>query len=152
MVFYAEKRFLYCLKRFMHLYRKLIYNHGNRFMKNKLFIMVIVCENLVVYNGCRLCQISFLVHLSQKLNMSYCGHLPSVVVRRASTPLNDLIFETPEQILFKLYVEPSVKGGLKFVQIVTVYLLRRPPCPYMVKHLKFFFSRTKKALRLNLGI
>ena len=150
MVFYAEKSFLYCLKRFMHLYRKLIYNHGNRFMKNKLFI--IVCENLAVYNGCRLCQISFLVHPSQRLNMSYCGHLPSVVVRRSSTPLNDFSSETPKQILFKLYVEPSVEGGLKFVRIVTVYLLRWPPWPYMVKHLKFFFSRTKKPLRLNLGI
>ena len=38
---------------------------------------------------------------------------------------------------------PSVEG---------VLLNKMAPCPYMVKTLKIFFSRTRKALGLNLGI
>ena len=51
---------------------------------------------------------------------------------------------------------PSVKGYCHFVQIVLHHWTRWPPCPYTVKktqkHSKLFFSRTKKSLRLNLGI
>ena len=51
--------------------------------------------------------------------MSYCDHLLCVVrrrssvVRRPSTPLKDFSSETPEPIFSKLYVDSSVKGGLK---------------------------------------
>ena len=44
--------------------------------------------------------------------MSYCDHLPSVVVR-LSTLLNDFSSETPRPVFFKLHMEPSVKVGLK---------------------------------------
>ena len=43
------------------------------------------------------------------------------------------------------------KGHWLFVQMVPHLWTRWPPCPYMVKYLKIFFSRTKKALRFNLG-
>ena len=43
----------------------------------------------------------------------------SVIVRRPSTPLNDFSSETLEQFSSDC-VEPSVKRGLKFVQMVTV--------------------------------
>ena len=54
---------------------------------------------------------NFLAHLSQRLRMSYCDHLPSIV--RLSTTLNDFSSETPVPIFFKVHVDPSVKGGLK---------------------------------------
>ena len=40
----------------------------------------------------------------------------------------------------------------QFVQMVLYHWIRWPPCPYMVKHLKIFFSRTKKALRLSFDL
>ena len=43
----------------------------------------------------------------------------------------------------------SVEGEEQFVQMVLRYWTRWPPCPYMVKTLKIFFSRTRKALGLN---
>ena len=52
----------------------------------------------------------FLAHLSQRVRMSYCDHSPSVVL--PFTPLNDFS-ETPGPNVFRLHVEPSVKGGLK---------------------------------------
>ena len=55
---------------------------------------------------------NFVVHQSLRLRMSYCDHLPSVVVRPSSTPLNNFS-ETLGPVFFKLHVEPSVKGGLK---------------------------------------
>ena len=48
--------------------------------------------------------------------MSYCDHLPSVIHPssvRPFTSLNDFSSVTPWPILFKLHVEPCVKGGLK---------------------------------------
>ena len=75
---------------------------------------------------------SFLAHLSQRFRMSYCDRLQSIVCNPSSIH----VFENPGPIFFKLYVEPSVKGGLKIVQMVTVHKLRWPFCPYMVKTLK----------------
>ena len=43
-------------------------------------------------------------------------------------------------------------GELKFVQTVKVTYPRWPPCPYMVKALKIFFSGTKKPMTLKLGM
>ena len=48
-------------------------------------------------------------------------------------------------------MEPSVKGRFKICQMFKVCKSRWQPCQYMVKHLKIFFSRTKKAFGLNLG-
>ena len=53
---------------------------------------------------------AFLAHMSQRLRMSYCDHSLSVV--RLFTPLNDFSSDTPGPNVFKLYVEPCVKGGL----------------------------------------
>ena len=44
--------------------------------------------------------------------MSYCDHVPSIIVRRPSTPWNDFSSETPGPIFFKLHGEPFVKVGL----------------------------------------
>ena len=43
-------------------------------------------------------------------------------------------------------------GERKFVQLVQVTLPRWPPCPYMIKPLKIFFSRTKRPMTLNLDM
>ena len=56
----------------------------------------------------------FLAHLSRRLRMSYCDHLSSVIVSRPSTLLNDFSSEIPWPFVFKLHMEPAVKGGLKF--------------------------------------
>ena len=56
------------------------------------------------------------------------------------------------------HFSPDFTGGLlstvlrQFVKTVLRHSTRWLPCPYMVKHLKIFFSRTKRALRLNIGI
>ena len=60
----------------------------------------------------------FLAHLSRRLCMSYCDHLPFVVschqsICTLSTILYDFSSETPRPVFFKQHVEPSVKGGLK---------------------------------------
>ena len=75
-------------------------------------------------------------------------HLPV----RPFTPLNDFSTETSDPNFFKLHVEPFVKGRLKICTNGHGLLIRPLQCPYMESHLKFFFSRTKKALRLNLGV
>ena len=91
--------------------------------------------------------------------MSYCDHLPSVVRRRPSvrpsTPLNDFSSEPPGPIFFKLHVKPSIKGGLKICSNGHGSLIKMAAKPIYnkkKKHLKIFFSRTKKALGLNLDI
>ena len=43
-------------------------------------------------------------------------------------------------------------GERKFVQPVLVTWPRWPPCPYMVKTLKIFFSGTKRPMTLKLGM
>ena len=43
-------------------------------------------------------------------------------------------------------------GEQRFVQTVLVTLPRWPPCPYMVKTLKIFFSGTKTPMTLKLGM
>ena len=43
-------------------------------------------------------------------------------------------------------------GEQKFVQIVLVTWPRWPPCPYIVKTLKIFFSGTKRPMALKLGM
>ena len=43
-------------------------------------------------------------------------------------------------------------GEGKFVQLVQVTWPRWPPCPYMVKTLKIFFSGTKRPMSLKLGM
>ena len=54
-----------------------------------------------------------IVQVLAHLSLSYCDHLPSVVVRPSSTALNIFCSEAPAPIFFKSDVEPSVKGGLK---------------------------------------
>ena len=84
-------------------------------------------------------------------------HMSSVVVRRplsvclSSAPLNDFSIETPGPFFFKLHVNPSVKGDLK-ICMNCHGPLRWPPFPCIVKTFKIFFSRTKKASRLNLDV
>ena len=65
-------------------------------------------SNFLVF---RLHPANFLAHLSRRFRMNYCDHLPSIIC--LSTLLNDFSSETSEPVLFKLHVEPSVKGGLK---------------------------------------
>ena len=43
-------------------------------------------------------------------------------------------------------------GERKFIQMVMVTWPRCSPCPYIVKILKIFFSRTEQSVILNLGI
>ena len=40
----------------------------------------------------------------------------------------------------------------KFVQMVVITSPRWPPCPYMVKSLKIYFSGTKRPITLKLGM
>ena len=72
-------------------------------------------------------------------------HRPSVC---PSTPSNKFSSETPGPIFFKLHVEPSVKGGLKICTNGHGPLIKMAAMPINGK----IFSRTKKALWLNLGI
>ena len=101
------------------------------------------------------------------LLLSLAGWGPSI---HPATPLNDFSSETPGTIFFKFRVEPSVKGGLKICTNAHGLYLKWPLAAYMVKTLKNSFlqnqesfeaepwyiafgaHRTKKALRLNLGI
>ena len=56
-------------------------------------------------------------------------------------------------MFLKLHVEPSVKGGLKICSSGQGPLIKMAAMPiYGKKKLKISFSRTKKALQLNLGI
>ena len=75
----------------------------------------------------------------------------SLAVRRPSTPLNDFSSETPGPIFFKLHVEPSVGEGLKIYTNCHGPLIKMATIPISGKTLKLF-SRTEKALRLNLSI
>ena len=60
--------------------------------------------------------------------------------------------ETIAPVFFKLYEEPCDKGGLKIYTNGLGPLSEMAAMPICLKHLKFFFfSRAKKALRLNLG-
>ena len=77
---------------------------------------------------------------------------PSSSVRRPSAPFNDFSSETPSPIFFKLHVEPSVKGGLEICTTSYGPLIKMAAMPIYGKTLKIFFSRSKKASRLNLGI
>ena len=61
--------------------------------------------------------------------------------------------ETPGPIFFNLHEEPSVDGGLKICTNSHGLLIKRAAMPiYGKKLLNIFFSRSKKALGLNLGI
>ena len=71
---------------------------------------------------------------------------------RPSIPLNDFSSVTPGPIFFKLHLEPCVKGGLKIYTDDYGPLIKMGVMLYMVKHFKIVFSRTQKALGLNLGI
>ena len=97
---------------------------------------------------------SFLAHLSRRRMMSCYDHFPSVVrtsmfvVRPhlwTTSPLK-LLSQFSSNFMWSLLLQ----GDWKVIQMVTVCLLRWPPYPYVVKRLKIF-SRTKKALRQNLG-
>ena len=79
-------------------------------------------------------RLSVLAHLSQRLRMSYCDHLPSVV-RPSSTHLNDFSSETPGPIFFKLHVEPSVKYGLKICTNGHSPLIKMAAMPIYSKNL-----------------
>ena len=96
-----------------------------------------------------------LTHLSQRFRMSYCDHLQSIVhhllsIVHLSTPLNNFSFEIPGPIFFT-HVEPAVKGGLKIYTNGHSPLIKMAAMPIYGKK-KIFFFRTKKALRLNLGV
>ena len=88
-------------------------------------------------------------------------------VRCMSTLLNNFSSETPGPIFFRLHVEPSVKEGLKICLNGQGLLIKMGAMPIYdkkknkqkkkkqkkkKKHLQIFYSRTKKALGLNLGI
>ena len=88
---------------------------------------------------------------------------PSPVVFRPSvccmpTLLNNFSSETPGPIFFRLHVEPSVEEGLKICLNGQGLLIKMDAMPIYdkknnnKKHLKIFYSRTKNALGLNLGI
>ena len=69
-----------------------------------------------------------------------------------STLLNNSSSETPEQIFFKLHLEPSVERRLKIYINSHGRSNNMAAMPiYGKKHLRIF-SSTKKALRLNLDI
>ena len=93
----------------------------------------------------------FLTHLSRRLRMSCSDHLTSVVVR-PHTHLNDFSYETPGPIFFKFHAKPSVKGRLKICSNGQGALIQMAVMPIYGKNTKFFSSRTRRALVLNLGI
>ena len=66
--------------------------------------------------------------------------------------LNDFSSETPGPNFFNLHVEPSVKGGLNSFTNGHSLLIKMAAMSIHIKTLQIFFSRTKLALRLNLGI
>ena len=71
---------------------------------------------------------------------------------------SDLIFshffalETARPIEAKFDVDPPSDGKREFVQMVQVTWPRWPPCPYMVKTLKIFFSGTKRPMALKVNL
>ena len=90
-------------------------------------------------------------HQSQRFKMSCCDHLLSIV-HHPSTPLLDLPSEIRGPIFFKPHVAPSVEGGLKFGTNGHDPLIKITYEPILRKNIsKNIFSRTKKALRQNLG-
>ena len=71
--------------------------------------------------------------------MSYCDHLPSVVVRPSvvccrSTPLNDFSSATAGPGFFKLHVESSVKRGLKICSVGQGLLIKMAAMPVYGKY------------------
>ena len=75
---------------------------------------------------------SFLVHLSQRLRMRYCDHLPSVQKYLWTTSPLKPLGQFSSNFMWSLLL----KRDWKFIQMVTVSLSRWSPCPYMVKTLK----------------
>ena len=69
-----------------------------------------------------------------------------------STFSNIFCSETTGPIETKFHVEPPWDGERKFVQTVLVTWPRWPPCPYVVKTLKIFFSGTKRPMTLVCSI
>ena len=82
--------------------------------------------------------------------MSYCDHFPSVV--RPFTRLNDFSFETPFAKFLQTYVKLSVKGRMTNCTNGHDPFIKMAAVPVYGKTLKIFFSRSKEALGLNLGI
>ena len=63
-----------------------------------------------------------------------------------STCSNFFASETARPIEAKFHVEPKWNGGMK---VCSNGPKRWPPCPYMVKNEKFFFSETKRLMTLK---
>ena len=59
--------------------------------------------------------------------------------------------ETAKPIETKFHMEPGIVEW-KFVQMVLVAWPRWLPCPYMIKTLKTFFSRTNRLMTLKFGM
>ena len=85
------------------------------------------------------------------LNKAQDELLWSLDVRPPSTPLKDFSSVTPEPIFLKLHVEPSIKRVLEIYKNGYGPLIKMAAMAIYGKKLEIFFSRTKKASRLNLG-
>ena len=87
------------------------------------------------------------------INIKGQGHLLTLIKGHS-----DLIFEN----LFSLETLCRLKanfiwnrhgiGEWKFIQMVQVTWQIWPPCPYILKNLKIFFSGTERPMTLNIGI
>ena len=85
--------------------------------------------------------------------MSYCGHLPSVVVTLTSVVRPHLLKTSPLKTRGQFssnHVEPSVRGGLKVCSNSQGPLIKMAAMSRYGKTLKIFFIRIKKALRLSI--
>ena len=69
-----------------------------------------------------------------------------------STFSNIFSSETTMPIKVKFYIEFLWDGGTKVCSTGPGHMTKMPPCPYMVKTLKIFFSGTKRPMTLKLGM
>ena len=69
-----------------------------------------------------------------------------------STFSNIFSSETTRPIEAKFHMEPPWDGETKVFSNGQCHMTKMSPCPYMVKTLKKFFSRTKWPMTLKLGM
>ena len=87
------------------------------------------------------------------MNIKGQGHSVTLVQGHSdSTFLNFFSLETARPIEAKFHVSLHGMGERKFVQMIQATWPIWPPCPYMVKTLKKYFSGIKKPMTLKVGM
>ena len=116
-------------------------------------MLIFVSQWIIKTNGWNLqCMIKVVKLFSYCRNFG--GYLPlplGFYMYKIVKSLNVFFSETAWTAFTRFTWSLLSKGCRQFVQMILPNWTRWLPCPYMIEYLIIFFSRGKKALRLNFG-